>query len=613
MGLFSDTAALVTVGIVTVTVCVQAMLVVVAYRLLFTGGRRFAWWMVAFTVTVMAIRRMGLLYQWYDTGQPPGMMAELLALTTSSLALAALVTFDPLFGTFFHSTETLALTESRLRTVVHEMPVMMAAFDRDGRIIAWNRECETVTGYGAREIVGNAAALEWLAVDEPGLVRLRAAWSRETEELHNCKLVIKARDGAPRHLSWSNISRRVQIPGWATWGIGVDITRETQVEQARQRLECERKEVTNRLQMMLDRMPVGCILNDAQWRFTYWNPAAEQIFGYSMAEVVGKEPFGLITPESARVPVCQIFERLKTDGRPLDANGENVTRDGKTIYCEWKNSAIRSHDGTFLGVISMCQDVSEARNAELEREQLIANLEAKNRELEQFTYTVSHDLKSPLVTIKGFLGLLNPSVVSGDVEQFRADIARIDGAADRMKLMLDQLLELSRIGRVVSPPELVSTGNVARQAEELLQGVLQARRIAVRIEPNLPVVCADRIRLLEVFTNLIENASKFMGDVATPTIRIGCRDVSSPGGLRTIFVEDNGIGIEPRFHEKVFGLFDKLDPRSSGTGIGLALCKRIIEVQGGRIWVESAGLGTGTTFCFQLPPAPVESAANGQG
>jgi len=126
--------------------------------------------------------------------------------------------------------------------------------------------------------------------------------------------------------------------------------------------------------------------------------------------------------------------------------------------------------------------------------------------------------------------------------------------------------------------------------------------VEVRIAPDLPVLYVDRPRLLEVFQNLIENSVKFMGDQSHPRIEIGARTDSEE---TVLFVRDNGIGINPLYHEKVFGLFNKLDQKTEGTGIGLALAKRIVEVHGGRLWVESTGVGQGTTFCLTLPcPVP---------
>ena len=124
-----------------------------------------------------------------------------------------------------------------------------------------------------------------------------------------------------------------------------------------------------------------------------------------------------------------------------------------------------------------------------------------------------------------------------------------------------------------------------------------AGHIKVEIEKDLPVVSGDRQRLVEVMQNLIDNAAKFMGDQPTPRIEIGVR---KEGNQQVLFVKDNGIGIDASYHERIFGLFDKLDPRSDGTGVGLALAKRIVEVHGGRIWVESEGKGTGSMFCFIL-------------
>jgi len=247
---------------------------------------------------------------------------------------------------------------------------------------------------------------------------------------------------------------------------------------------------------------------------------------------------------------------------------------------------------------SLQHELLERIRTEAVREKLIGELEQKNAELERFTYTVSHDLKSPLVTIKGFLGMLKKDMEQGREDRVQKDMERIAEAADKMGILLSELLELSRIGRIVNPPEEVDLGQLTREALETLDGRIQARNITVTVSPDLPTVYTDRNRMREVLENLIDNAAKHMGDQPNPLIEIG-REQNETETI--IHVRDNGIGIEPRFHAKIFGLFEKLSADSEGSGIGLAIVKRIIETYGGRIWVESDGLGKGSTFRFTLP------------
>ncbi len=244
------------------------------------------------------------------------------------------------------------------------------------------------------------------------------------------------------------------------------------------------------------------------------------------------------------------------------------------------------------------QEICERKQAQAMQQTLIAELEAKNAELEHFTYTVSHDLKSPLITIGGFTGFLEQDIREGNLERAREDMAHINAAVARMQRLLGELLELSRIGRIVNPPEEVALADIVREAIEIVHGCIEACRVVVEVAPDLPTVYGDRVRLVQVVQNLLDNACKFMGEQPRPRVEIGVRGADTDG-KPILFVRDNGIGIDPQYHDKIFGLFNKLDPQSEGTGIGLALVKRIVEIHGGRIWVASE-LGKGATFCFTL-------------
>jgi signal transduction histidine kinase/ligand-binding sensor domain-containing protein len=229
------------------------------------------------------------------------------------------------------------------------------------------------------------------------------------------------------------------------------------------------------------------------------------------------------------------------------------------------------------------------------RERLVGELEQRNKELERFAYTVSHDLKAPLITIRSFAGFLEKDAEAGDPARLRLDVDRIKLAAARMLRLLEDLLELARAGRALGSVAPVAMSEAAREAADQLPDLGRAELV---IAPELPVVTGDRARLVAVLQNLLENAAKFSAVGKRPRIEVGARDER---GTTVYFVADNGVGIEPRFQEAIFGLFERLDPEAEGTGVGLAIVRRVVELHGGRVWVESEGAGLGARFCFTLP------------
>lgn len=236
------------------------------------------------------------------------------------------------------------------------------------------------------------------------------------------------------------------------------------------------------------------------------------------------------------------------------------------------------------------------------REIISTELENKNAELERFAYTVSHDLKSPLVTINGFIGLLARDLAAEDSVRVNQDLEKIRLAADTMAELLNDLLELSRIGQVKGqsgPCDLVA---IVNQARAMLELNIEERGIEFVIDP-MPTVEVDASRITEVYQNLIENSVKFMGEQSSPRIHIGAHEKDE---MIECFVRDNGVGIEGEFHIQIFDLFERLSNNVEGTGVGLAVVKRIIEVHGGETWVESGGLGQGCCVWFSLPKANVD-------
>ncbi|MEM1207369.1 MAG: PAS domain S-box protein [Acidobacteriota bacterium] len=349
--------------------------------------------------------------------------------------------------------------------------------------------------------------------------------------------------------------------------------------------------------VLLTQMGDGTILEVNQGFFT--------ISGYGRDEISGRtiRDLGLWAQPGQRE---LMYERLERDGVLRDLDILVRRKDGAIRECVVSGQRVEVEGREIL--LSVVRDVTDRRRREKEIEAFNAELEAKNSELERFVYTVSHDLKNPLLTIQGFADLLEQDIVDNDTEAIADDIQRIRGAAGRMHRLLDELLELSRAGRVVQTPQPVAIEEVVRAAAEQLAGPLATRGVALEVEADLPTVAGDATRLLQVFENLLGNAVRFMGDQQAPKVVVGSR---LDGPETVITVRDNGVGIEEKFHEQIFGLFDRLDAGAEGTGIGLALVRRITEVHGGRVWVESEGSGQGSTFCIVLPPpqTPTSSSA----
>jgi len=327
------------------------------------------------------------------------------------------------------------------------------------------------------------------------------------------------------------------------------------------------------------------------------NQAFCELVGHRWHELAGRDGFELVAPEHREV----VYRNLLSEHKGA-YEIEVLKRDGSRLPVELQARSF-PYRGQILRVVAI-RDVSERRRAERVRESLIRDLEAKNAELERFGYAVTHDLKGPLVTIRGFAEYLEKDVREGRSDRLASDAARITEAVARLQRLLDRLFELSRAGRPVGPPAAVPAAELVQEALRLLRERALASAAVVEVEPELPVVFGDRARLVQVFHNLLDNALKFGAGRPVSVAARACE-----AGRALVVVKDGGIGIEPRHRERVLDIFERLDPRGEGAGVGLAVVKRILESQGGRVWLESEGPGAGTAACVELPLEPAATPA----
>jgi len=368
----------------------------------------------------------------------------------------------------------------------------------------------------------------------------------------------------------------------------------------RQRVENELRGEKEKLSLALAASKMETWTWDIETGAVSWSDGIEAMFGMARGQFDGKYDtyLSLIHPDDLSGFQDAIGKALADKDYDYVVEHRLVRSTGGVRWVEGRGKVYRDGDGRPLRMAGTVVDITDRKKAEAEREHLIRELAKKNIELEQFTYTVSHDLKAPIITIKGFLGFLGEDARAGNQERMNKDMSRVNEAVDKMHRLLNELLELSRVGRMMNPPEPISFEFLVSDAIEILQGRLQATSTLLKIADHFPVVQGDRRRLLQVIQNLMDNAAKFSASQSRPMIEIGWNGFEN--NMPIFFVKDNGIGIPTEHQERIFGLFNKLDPMAEGTGVGLALVKRIVEFHEGRVWVESEA-GKGATFFFTLP------------
>jgi PAS domain S-box-containing protein len=356
---------------------------------------------------------------------------------------------------------------------------------------------------------------------------------------------------------------------------------------------------------MLELAPDAIVIVDRQGRITLVNSQTQRLFGYSPEELVGS-PVEVLLPERSRLrhvghrAAFHATPRTRPMGVGLDLSGQR--KDGTEFPVEISLSPMETDEGTL--VIGIIRDVSDRKFAEARINALNEDLEGRvrelgalNRELEAFSYSVSHDLRAPLRSIDGFSQALAEEYGEQIDAQGQDYLRRIRAATQRMGELIDDLLTLSRVTRRELHRESVNLSALARTIAAHLENRDPGRRVEFRVADGL-VASGDAHLLRVALENLLGNAWKFTSRQPAARIELG---ITTVAGERTYFVRDNGVGFDMTYSGKLFGAFQRLHRGEEfpGTGIGLATVQRIVTRHGGRIWAEAA-VGAGATFYFTL-------------
>jgi PAS domain S-box-containing protein len=522
----------------------------------------------------------------------------------------------------------------RLAAVVESSDDAIISKTLDGTINAWNRGAEQVFGYAAAEVIGEPMVILMPAerVNEESDILTRI---RRGESVEHFETVRVRKDG--RRIDVSVTISPIRDSSGVIVGaskIARDITerklKEEQRKQSELQLAGQSQELARRadelahsrraletqtvmLQSVLDSMGEGLIAADLEGHFLIWNNAAKKLMGRDAADLPTERwtphykvylPDGITPCPPDRLPLVRALHGESVQMEMMVEHPERANR----VCLEVTARPLRDSQGNLGGGVAVLRDITERKAAEQKVQELNQNLEARviertaelkaaNKELEAFTYSVSHDLRAPLRHISGFTKILVEKFHSSLPAEAQQHLQLIAQGANRMGQLVDELLKLARLGRQALSVEVTELSFLVKDVVTLLAPETVGRQVEWKID-ELPSAECDPVLIRQVFQNLISNALKYSRPRSPAVIEIGRTEKE---GETVIFVKDNGVGFDMRYMGKLFGVFQRLHlaEEFEGTGIGLATVERIIKKHGGRVWVE-AELDRGATFYFTL-------------
>jgi len=460
----------------------------------------------------------------------------------------------------------------------------------DGKITDVNAATEAVTGCDRATLIGTDFS-DYFTDRE----RARAGYQQVFREgfVRDYPLELRHRDGRITSVLYNaSVYRDENGNVVGVFAAARDITKRKHAEEALRQSE-------QRFSSMLEAVrDYAIIFLELDGSVASWNQGAERIKGYRAEEIVGQNFSRFYTPaDIANGKPDHELQVAASEGRFEDEDWR-VRKGGSQFWANVVITALRDASGKVNGFVKITRDLTARKQAEDEIRRYAEDLKRSNQELEHFAYVASHDLQEPLRTVSSFSQLLArryQGKLDADADEF---ITFVVEGATRMQTLINDLLAFSRIGTRGNPFAAVDSGEILQAAGENLEVAIAESGAVITNDP-LPALVADQTQLTQLFQNLFSNAIKFRRPEEAPRIHVSAE---RQDGAWRFGVRDNGIGIDPQYFDRIFIIFQRLHGREeySGTGIGLAICKKIVERHGGRMWVESEP-GTGSTFHFTIP------------
>ncbi len=480
-------------------------------------------------------------------------------------------------------------SERKYRELADQLDEGVYEIDPSGTITYANRKGLAYLGITDDDLKTGVNGFDLIVHDDPNVVRERYGRTLKGEDIGAVEYVFRRKDGTTfTGLTHSSaIFRDGAIVG--VRGVIIDISDLKRAEQAL-------KESEQRFRTLLKSLHEGIWALDKNDNTTFVNPRMAEMLGYTEEEMLGRPVYSFNDDEWKKFTAEKMERRKRGVSEQLE--GELVRKDGGRVYALFETSPIMDQDGNYAGSIAGVQDITARKLGEEKLRQTMAELDRSNKELEQFAYVTSHDLREPLRMMTSFSQSLEKRYKDKLDSTANEYIHFIVDGATRMQKLIDDILVYSRVTTRAQPFAPVDMEKVLDDALFSVKAAVQEAGAEVTHDP-LPVVKADASQMAQVLQNLLGNAVKFSREGVSPKVHVSAK---KDDGAWLFSVQDNGIGIDPELFGRLFNLFQRLHPpdKYPGTGVGLAVTKKIVERHGGRIWVES-GPGQGSVFHFTIP------------